>query len=985
MTCPPRSNSVCTRVLRVCAATTLLFLGIPHVAHADQGALKFFKNYFVTGDVVVAGVGLRGQGGTLDPVTGQKMATGSISISVDPSTDILAAFLYWQTMESTATTSISARGYFNNELILGKQIAPVNASACWSSGGGGGTTQGASFLKSYRANVLHLLPQQVVDGKPTGRRLANGSFPIKLADSGNGGSQSPSSGNQANLVQGASLVVVYRDPDMPLRAIVIYDGGRTLNQDVPSFSQTMKGYFQASAAGARATLTHIVADGDTNFGEALTVEGSSGEAPTVATNPFGGALGFSWDVKTYSVPLLANATEELAPIKTTVQATSSSVDCLSWTALIAGVDVKDSDYDGLLDRWESETGLTDPDGLELPDIKAMGANPNVQDIFVEIGYMTTPTAPNGSLLSTGGYTTTLGAVPPHTHLPSRAVLEAAAQVFHNAKLAGPRRFNVSGPINLHFDVGNRYPRPAGVTDATCASASTWTPPCAIIPGSLAKGGEAIDETAITSPSFPTFKGLVSWKTKFNALRDQPLSGGSTEKDCEANPNCVRRFDENRMGIFKYALIGHVLGVPSLSNPQIPRSTSGVADGGDGGGDLAVTLGLWDGATGTEFAQVSTLVHELGHTLGLRHGGAAATAANPSPNCKPNYQSVMNYFFQVRGFLITPATPTTAVRLTVNGVPQGPVLDFSRQVLNPLFEKNLTETAITDAASNPMLHPTRWYAPATNFFAEHIGMSPATRYCDGTPAPETMVRIDGTTTGAIDWNFSGTFGDLTTKTQDVNFNGTNNGTTADGELLTGFNDFAGMDLRQTASRRNMNGLSLELEFEDTGVFDWGVFDWGTTAAFGAGTADNVGDWGVFDWGVFDWGVFDWGTAEGVLDWGGPLTDDTRGDIDFLNAKSHGNVPTDLFATPTKNSIILEWKPPTAGTPTTYKVWRAAGETPMSPANLPLEIATIQMGTNTPLTYTDTTAKPNSVYWYFVTAFVDGRQSGPSNIIQASIKP
>ena len=59
--------------------------------------------------------------------------------------------------------------------------------------------------------------------------------------------------------------------------------------------------------------------------------------------------------------------------------------------------------------------------------------------------------------------------------------------------------------------------------------------------------------------------------------------------------------------------------------------------------------------------------------------------------------------------------------------------------------------------------------------------------------------------------------------------------------------------------------------------------------------------------------------------------------------------------------------------------------MSPANLPLEIATIQMGTNTPLKYEDTTAKPNKVYWYFVTAFVDGRQSGPSNIIQASIKP
>ena len=35
----------------------------------------------------------------------------------------------------------------------------------------------------------------------------------------------------------------------------------------------------------------------------------------------------------------------------------------------------------------------------------------------------------------------------------------------------------------------------------------------------------------------------------------------------------------------------------------------------------------------------TIMHELGHTLNFRHGG------NENHNCKPNYVSVMNYYYQ----------------------------------------------------------------------------------------------------------------------------------------------------------------------------------------------------------------------------------------------------------------------------------------------------------------------------------------------------
>ena len=44
-------------------------------------------------------------------------------------------------------------------------------------------------------------------------------------------------------------------------------------------------------------------------------------------------------------------------------------------------------------------------------------------------------------------------------------------------------------------------------------------------------------------------------------------------------------------------------------------------------------------------QAATLMHELGHTAALRHGGLPN-----DPNCKPNYQSVMSYLYQVRGLL-----------------------------------------------------------------------------------------------------------------------------------------------------------------------------------------------------------------------------------------------------------------------------------------------------------------------------------------------
>jgi hypothetical protein len=59
---------------------------------AAGDALSFKNNWFLTGDYVVGGVGLRGTGVS-------NVATGTINIAgVPANADIIAAYLYWETL-----------------------------------------------------------------------------------------------------------------------------------------------------------------------------------------------------------------------------------------------------------------------------------------------------------------------------------------------------------------------------------------------------------------------------------------------------------------------------------------------------------------------------------------------------------------------------------------------------------------------------------------------------------------------------------------------------------------------------------------------------------------------------------------------------------------------------------------------------------------------------------------------------------------------
>ena len=199
----------------------LCLLSATSAVRAQDGPLALFKNYFVTGDYVVGGVGLRGQGTPLIVSGGVgSYATGVIHMApmagtnniVPANADVVAAFLYWETIADASLIPNLKFALFRGNKVEGKQIAPANTAACRGSGGGGGNQNNAQPLLVFRADVLRFLPflANSATGQPVGQRLVNDSdlatnhipaHTVSIPDSGAGGTQSPSSGNRHSCLK----------------------------------------------------------------------------------------------------------------------------------------------------------------------------------------------------------------------------------------------------------------------------------------------------------------------------------------------------------------------------------------------------------------------------------------------------------------------------------------------------------------------------------------------------------------------------------------------------------------------------------------------------------------------------------------------------------------------------------------------------------------------------------------------------------------
>lgn len=183
----------------------------------------------------------------------------------------------------------------------------------------------------------------------------------------------------------------------------------------------------------------------------------------------------------------------------------------------------------------------------------------------------------------------------------------------------------------------------------------------------------------------------------------------------------------RCNVFHYSIFGHFL-----------ETTVSSGAGEICGDDFMVTLGSAPDQMGTRLWQAGTFMHELGHNLGLRHGGNADL-----PQSKPNYRSVMNRRWQFRG-----------IDTNCDNVADA-VVDYSDELLDSLDENSLDE---------------------------RVGVCVVGAQCFG--GPGECNNGGPTNCVGIDWNGDG---DCQDAAVGVNL------TTPDGDrtILTGWNDWANL--------------------------------------------------------------------------------------------------------------------------------------------------------------------------------------------------
>ena len=394
----------------------------------------------------------------------------------------------------------------------------------------------------------------------------------------------------------------------------------------------------------------------------------------------------------------------------------------------------DTDEDGLLDHWES-TGI-DFDGNNTIDLQLnqapFNANVNRKDVFVEIDYM------QGS----------------HTHRPDRRpnnttlgtpVLQAVTDAFDDAPVPNPSP--TADGITLHPMVDESLPEIASISF-------------------ISRGAGASDD-------FYDLK-LGSNGTPAGTLCGTGVNDGHLGTSADrTSANCVNILGARRLS-FHYNIFAHRF-AEDLNN----EGFSGIAE--LPGNDFLVTLrvgdptfGYDDASTsaaqhyGTNFDreyatyQAGTFMHELGHTLGLRHGGIDHT------NCKPNYLSVMSYTRQFN----ESATP--------GGTRTNRPLNYSPSPLPPLIETSLVEAAgISGPSGQRILFGTG----------------------SGTPAL-------GQSSGAVDWNGSG---GTNPGTVAVDINWLNSigacSTASASQTLQGFNDWTNLIYQFQGSQDFSDGQSL----------------------------------------------------------------------------------------------------------------------------------------------------------------------------------
>ena len=360
----------------------------------------------------------------------------------------------------------------------------------------------------------------------------------------------------------------------------------------------------------------------------------------------------------------------------------------------------DDDGDGLLNRWENDQGI-DTDGDGIIDIKLPGADPNHKDLFVEVD----------SMLNRGP-----------AELPDRGLI---ASLFPNSPDGQSIPEDLKTDTALDMVVQAFYQAPVTNPDG--------------------KDGInlhlLLDSTDLSVQEFDRLD-------QFLTVRDQHF--GTQE---ERNREDWELYRFGKRNVYRYALFAdRMVGAERFGRSSINSN------------DFVLTLGEEREDQLLPFTQAGVFMHELGHTLGLEHGGG------DSLNFKPNYISVMNYVW-------TFPRP---------GETQGWRLDYSRDEFPAIDREFLDERQGIGCVN----------------CENYVGVEVPVAFVDGTNR-----RIEQFPLGsAIDWNRDGDTHDVGVKL-DINrlsLDADGDGMiTSDDEfygddLLSGFDDWRGMRFQFTYS-------------------------------------------------------------------------------------------------------------------------------------------------------------------------------------------
>lgn len=243
----------------------------------------------------------------------------------------------------------------------------------------------------------------------------------------------------------------------------------------------------------------------------------------------------------------------------------------------------DSDGDGLPDDWEINGVDVNHDGVIDLDLSAMGADPNVPDIFIEADWM-----------EYAGDDFNFLWIHEKRNQKNTAPSAWALKMVYD-------QFNSHG-IKIHIDAG-----PDSIMNYD--TGETWR--------------ELSGASALTyQDTFYLGSNFENW-----------------------NEIAIDNFTKARWTTFKYCLFVNQYDAGSGNRSSgiaenIPGQFFIVASGCIGGSDYDTAL-------------AGTFMHELGHTIGLSHGGLYlnndnAKVTNNHDNNKPNHLSIMNYDYQFSG-------------------------------------------------------------------------------------------------------------------------------------------------------------------------------------------------------------------------------------------------------------------------------------------------------------------------------------------------